>query len=218
MKKTMILLLALLLCLPVSGLAVDESQFVGTWIQETYDEETGRYSYELLRLTADHQAYYSVQSFEPGKEGFSRQSAKTWSIKGNGIHIVLGNNSDTDAVILSDGRLGFKLTGDSYSPFVRINDKKEETARTLEMLKTGVTIPQGEYYIDEDIPAGRYVADAGSARLITLWIYDAKGWSNYYYIGSSKNEQIMIMNLEKGGKLRVDDASVIIREYTGLFQ
>ena len=122
MKKTIILILFILLCIPVFASAVDESQFVGTWKQETYDEETGRYSIEVLHLTADHRAYYIVQVFYPGKVSTGRQAAKTWSVKGNGIHIILGENTETDAVILSDGRLGFKLIGNAYSPFEKISE------------------------------------------------------------------------------------------------
>ena len=122
MKKAIILFLCVLLCIPVFASAVDESQFVGTWKQETYDEETGRYSIELLHLTADHRAYYIFQVFYPGEVSTGRQSAKTWSVKGNGIHIILGENSETDAVILDDGRLGFKLIGNAYTPFEKISE------------------------------------------------------------------------------------------------
>lgn len=219
MKKIVLFAMVLLLCFPAVSQAVDESQYIGTWMLEAYDEETGRYSIDILRLTADHQAYYLVQSFHPGEVGFSRLSAKTWSVKGNGIHIILGENANTDAFILDDGRLGFKLVAGGYTPYTKISDgAKTEEAQTLDMLKTGVKIPQGEYFIGSDIPAGRYIAYAGNARKITLWVYDARGWSNYYYLGSYNNEPTMVLTLEEGGKLRVVDASVTIKEFSGLFQ
>lgn len=219
MKKIALLVMILLLCLPAVSRAADEKQYIGTWIQEKYDEETGRYSVELLHLTADHQAYYTVQVFCPGEVGIGRQAAKTWWVTGNGIHIVLGENAETDAIILDDGRLGFKLAGSAVSPFTRVpSETGSHTLPSLSDLKTGVTIPQGEYFVGTDIPAGRYIAEAGTSRKITLWIYDARGWSNYYYLGTYNNESMMVMTLEDGGKLRVEDSSVIIREYTGLFQ
>lgn len=122
MKKVITFILIAALCFHVSAFAVDESQYVGTWKQETYNEETGRYSIELLHLTADHRAYYIVQVFYPGEVSIGRQAAKTWNVKGNGIHIILGENSETDAVILNDGRLGFKLIGNAYSLFEKISD------------------------------------------------------------------------------------------------
>ena len=123
MRKWVLLALILFLLLPaVLAHSADDSQYVGTWVQENYDEETGRYSVEILRLTEDHQAYYSVSVFYPGKVSICRQSAKTWWTTYNGIHIVLGENVESDAVILSDGRLGFKLAGNAYSPFIKISD------------------------------------------------------------------------------------------------
>ena len=221
MKKAMAIVMILCLIAPVCmAVSPDEAQYVGTWIQESADEESGRYTIEVIRLMENHQMYFLAQTFEPDKVGTSNQKVETWSLARGGINVNFPASGITFAKILSDGRLGLKLVGDAYSPFTKVtsSEEKEPEKPTLDDLKTGVKIPQGEYFIGVDIPAGRYVADAGDAKKVTLWIYDAKGFSNYFYIGTYNNEKTLIMNLEAGGKLRVEDSSVIIREFSGLFQ
>lgn len=153
MKKVLVFVLVLALLPFGLALAVDESQYVGTWIQEVPEDETGYYRVALLRLTADHQAYYAVQSFNPGEPGINRQSAKTWFVKGNGIHIILGENTETDAIILDDGRLGFKLSGNAYSPYVKFIDPFSVSEDEAD---SGVYVPGGYWTVGVDIPAGAY--------------------------------------------------------------
>ena len=221
MKKTIIIALVLALCLPVVSHAIDESVFVGTWINETFNEETGSYSLELLRLTADHQAYFCVQSFTPGEVGFGRESAKTWSVKGNGIHIVLGEYAETDAVILDDGRLGFKLVGNAYVPYTRIipqtkPNEPEPTNTPAPNIPDGIRIPQGEFTIGEFIKPGTYRVTLVGDDLAVIWVTKPKQITGTYYsLSSFKGETEAIVQLQEGYTFRVQHSSVILSEMTG---
>lgn len=220
MRKTMIIVLVLAFCLPAVSYAIDESAFVGTWIHETIDEETDRYSFELLRLTADHHAYYCVQSFEPGEKGFWRASAKRWSVKGNGIHIVLGENVETDAVILDDGRLGFKLVGNAYIPYSRLipriePDEPKPTETPVPNIPGGTRIPQGEYTIGEFIKPGAYRVTLVDD-LAVIWVTKPNEIvGTYYSLSDFKGETEAVIQLKEGYTFRVQHSSVILSEMTG---
>jgi len=211
MKKAFSLLCALLLMLS-PALAEGADDYIGTWMQENYNEETGYYSVEVLKLAPDFTAYYSVATFHDGKPGLSRQSEKTWSMRSSGIHIVLGENTDTNAKILSDGRLGFELAGGAYSPFVRVDSVKEKAESP-----DGLRVPMGEYLIGEYIPAGNYRVTLTGKDLAVVWVYKKGAFSGQYYsLVYQTGETVANIRLSDGDTFKVEHATVILSEMTGL--
>lgn len=207
---TIVLILFLMLSVMPAN-AFDESIFYGAWAR-SYEKEDGGLTMEYFYLAADHSVYYVNRSFDAESEGFGRAFAGSWDTIDDGIHIVYGNSAETDAYISKDGYLLIPY-GEKYIPFGKVpvyGEEKEE-----KKLEGSITIYQGEYDVSADILAGKYVIDAGEAAKITVWVYDAKGWSNYYYIGTKQNEQYMVVKLEDGGKLRIDGASVTLSPFAG---
>lgn len=207
---TFVLLLALLGA-AIPAQAFDESIFYGAWARADKNTENG-VTVELFYLSPEHTTYYMNRRFWPDAEGFGRAAVKSWTVIDNGIHIIFGDNAETDAFMSKDGYLLIPL-GEKYIPYGKLPVYGEE--KEQKKLENSVTIYQGEYDVSADIPAGKYVVDAGEAARITVWVYDAKGWSNYYYIGTKQNEQYMVVKLEDGGKLRIDGASVTLSPFAG---
>ena len=82
MKKLFCVLLVMSMLFPLCcANAIDESEYYGTWMQDHYNEETGYYSFEVLRLTPDHRAYFVSQSFSSGEVGLGRQFPTKWEAK-----------------------------------------------------------------------------------------------------------------------------------------
>lgn len=225
MKKIFALILVLCLFAGVPAFAdgLTEADFMGTWVN-IYDNNSGGAVMEFFHIREDHRVFYLNRRFEKDDPGFGRQYVGSWDVRGNVIHLKYGDNTETD-VYMSDGFLMVPLGGDQYVPFGRVPvwgkdagatpaaapDPTPEPTQAVQ----GVAIPQGEYSIGIDIPAGKYVIDAGPAKRVTVWTYDAEQWVDCYYIGSEENEQTMIVNLEEGGRLRIERATVYLRPFKG---
>lgn len=224
MKKILAFALILIIVFPLGNAhGIDESQYVGTWIQEQYNDSTGRYTVELLRLTEDHQAYYITQAFEPGEIDFGRQAAKTWSAKGNGIHIILGENTETDAIILDDGRLGLKLAGNAYSPFQKISFLSADTISAFEgivlepgMYEVGIDLPEGNYYfegVEGRYPSNVHVYPSIEKTRALDVIQEVSGFGYGYNSGSTITGKVILKN---GWILEIVQGPAIIHQFTGL--
>ena len=212
MRKVMtFLLLCALLCASIPASAFDESIFYGTWVMANEKDDGGLLA-DFFYLAPDHTVYYMNRVFEADAEGFGRAAVKSWAVTDDGIHIIFGDNSETDAYMSQNGFLLIPGPG-GYIPFGKVPVYGEE--KTQEKLEGTITVYQGEYEVSADIPSGKYVVDAGEAAKITVWVYDANGWSNYYYIGAKQNEQYMVVKLEDGGKLRIEGASVTLSPFAG---
>lgn len=212
MKKVITIILCFaLLCSMLPARAFDESIFYGAWAR-SYEKDNGGLTMEFFYLTADHKVFYVNRSFDAESEGSGRAFVGSWDTIDDGIHIIYGSSAETDAYITKNGFLAIPL-GEKYIPYGKIPVYGEE--KEQEKPEGAITIFQGEYDVPADIPAGKYVVDAGDASRITIWVYDAKGWSNYYYIGANQNEQYMVVKLEDGGKLRIDGASVTLSPFAG---
>ena len=212
MKKIAFLLALALVCSISSAYAITEKDFVGTWVQEVYNKETAGYTLCVLKLTEDYNAYYTVASYEPGETKISRQSAKTWEVKGGGIHIILGEHAETDAYILKDGRLGFHLGGNNYTPYVKFGNPFAE----IEDQQNGTKLSQGEYLIGEDIEPGRYKVTLVGDSAAVVWKYKAgKSTGDYYSLIYSKGETEAMIRFDEGDMLKVEHASVMLLKTEG---
>ena len=128
MKKIICALLALLIISPLcSAYAIDESRYVGTWIQESVSpEDNDGYSISIIRLTEDHHAYVFSQSFNAGTAGFTSKKAQTWYVEEDYIRIFLNENTKARAVILSNGNLGLEYTSGGFSQYISLKDSTPE--------------------------------------------------------------------------------------------
>ena len=187
-----------------------ESDFMGAWVN-VYDTKDDGASAEIIYLRDDHKVFYMNRRFSTDGPGLGREYVGSWSVNGDCIHIKYGDNTESD-VYMSGGFLLIPLGGDQYITYGKVPAWGEAEAPQA----SGVAVPQGEYVIGEDIPAGRYTVDAGDAKRVTVWVYRPNGMSDYYYIGSKENEQTMTANLQDGGKLRIEGASVYLSTFAGL--
>lgn len=215
MKKVMTIVLILILMLSVMPAnAFDESIFYGAWAR-SHEKDDGGLTMEYFYLASDHTVYYVNRSFDAESEGFGRAFVGSWTTTNDGIHIIYGNNAETDAYITKNGFLTIPGVG-GYIPYGDIPEYGEE--KEQEKPDGAISVYQGEYDVGVDLPAGKYTVDSGDAGRVTVWVYDANGRSNYYYIGTKENEKYMVAKLEEGGKLRIDGASVTLSPFTGFGQ
>ena len=213
MKKVItIVMIAMTLLLTVpayaDGLIVDD--FMGMWVNY-YDTNSNGATIEAIYLRDDHTVFYMNRRFNASDAGFGREFVGSWEVNGDCIHIKYGDSAESD-LYMSDGFLLIPLGGDQYITYGKVPVWGKVDAPQA----SGVAVPQGEYVIGEDIPAGRYTVDAGDAKRVTVWVYRPNGMSDYYYIGSKENEQTMTANLQDGGKLRIEGATVYLSALAGL--
>lgn len=109
MKKIAFLLALIMIFLPAIASAYhEESEYVGTWIKEDYNERTGYYKIYTLKLTKDHYAYYFEIEYAPGQVRDVFWSSNLWKQRGMGIVINVGQTDETIlAYIGDDGNLFF---------------------------------------------------------------------------------------------------------------
>lgn len=189
-----------------------ESDFMGMWV-DVYDTDGGGAVAEMIYLRDDHKVFYMNHSFKADDTGFGREYVGSWSVNGNCIHIKYGETVESDIYMSNDGFLLIPLGGDKYITYgkVPVWGEKPDAPQL-----SGVAVPQGEYNVGEDIPAGKYTVDAGDAKRVTVWVYAPNGFADYYYIGTKENEQTMTVNLKEGGKLKIDGATVYMSTFAGL--
>lgn len=190
-----------------------EADFMGAWV-EVHDNNDGGATMEFFYLREDHTLFYVNRRFDADAEGFGRVYVGSWSVNGTAIHIKFGNNVEAD-VYQSDGFLLIPAGGDQYFTYGKVPlwaDKDKKTEQNL-----GVAIPQGEYQIGSDIPAGKYTIDSGNAASVTVYIYPTeKNYPyDYYYIGTREKETSMVANLQEGGHIKIDGASVYFSPFKG---
>ncbi len=123
MKRIIFFAIALLICLPAAAYAIEESQYIGTWIQESAspDNDDG-YSIDIIHLTEDHHAYILHQAFYSGETGYGSKKAQMWYADDDCIHIFLNDSTKAKAVILSNGALGLEYNSGGYSQYISLKD------------------------------------------------------------------------------------------------
>lgn len=215
--KKLLFVLSLAFCFAFFSVAyadgLTEADFMGAWA-DVYDTSDGGATMEFFYLREDHTLFYVNRRFEGNTEGFGRVYIGSWSVNGDAIHIVYGVNIETD-VYMTENYLLIPAGGDQYYTYGKVplwadKDKKED--RDL-----GIAIPQGEYQIGTDIPAGKYTIDAGDADRITVYIYPTEKTYpyDYYYIGTREKEISMVANLQEGGHIKIDGATVYLSPFKG---
>ena len=104
MKKILIVMIAILMIIPASVTAeTDPETFCpGIWITVLPLAKHPGETFTYLHLTKDHKAYFTVQQLEDDGTTFGRSAVKTWSVNGNRIHVVIGENTSMDLKIKDD--------------------------------------------------------------------------------------------------------------------
>lgn len=113
MKKIAVLVFALILtasALAVSALAVDRSNYVGTWVK-CHDRDDGGALAELFHLSESGTLFYLNQLYGADDVGFGRQYIGYWNETPDGVYLKFGNNAESDAILSADGFL-MVLVGD----------------------------------------------------------------------------------------------------------
>ena len=165
MRKILACLLLVCLALPLCHAEeIDESQYVGVWIEVSETINRGMVA-ELMCLTEDHRVFYIRQTFDAEKPTLSYRHLGTWTPRGSeGISIEIGDGFlSLTAVSMVYGVLDAKYaSGADYKMFVaQASDMMTRMANEAlstepEEKESGVYIPAGFWTVGEDIPAGVY--------------------------------------------------------------
>lgn len=214
MKKPIAFLcIALIICcvMPCFAADITEKDIIGAWtttFRSVFDEPVIANYYFL----DDSQAFHAFSRVKNDGTTVNECTIGTWELHGDYIYFVFGDGmNDTKYLQFIDGFIKEKSGGDDFNMY-----GKAPTWEEAHDQSNSAIIPQGEYTISADIPAGRYTIDAGTARRITVWIYPPEGFSDYYYIGTEENEKSVVVNLQEGGRLKIDGASVYLKKFSGL--
>lgn len=223
MKKAIaLLILSLFMAFSSSAYAHDESYFYGTWV-EFHDTASGGASLCTFRLTPDHKAFYTAQSFYSDEPGLGRSFVGSWSVSNDTITIITGNNTKIQGYILGNGFFAEKVYG-GYILYGKVPEYSDDDATygpaSLDMLSTvGVVVPAGRYTVGEDIPAGNYRFEMENAQ---SYIYIYKNADSLYPAQSFNIDGAMPIYakqpLEEGNILEIKGRAVRISYAKSLFE
>ena len=224
MKKLLCLFLALFF-LPVYSFADsdDEGLFVGTWIHTEYLND-GTLQFIIIDLHDDHSC---VSIFGKGtgddEKVPGRSFIGTWSFKSDTAHVISGHNTSKDLILTDNGFVAEKMLGGGYIVYSPIKkyDKNDATNGPvpLSMLETGVQIPTGTYIIGQDIPAGVYRFDMNKAASSVKY-YDSQTdvFPDSSFSLNTRSTTYSRLSLADGGKLIIENASIILSYAKSLFE
>ena len=222
MKKLFCILLTFLLLCPLfAAFAIDESQYIGTWV---YTEETLNHGLvlEVLYLREDHKVFYIRQFYSNDNPTYTWKSVNTWYPTDKGISIKTGDDisSEYDAILPLQPLPILDLyhkSGGEYKSFIALSSDML-TRMTNEALEnysseTGVRVPMGHWRVGDDIPAGTYSirlpSDGNSYVYICIWGYDvdnytANGGLIFHESMKPSNPNIGKIDLKEGWIVDID--------------
>ena len=201
----------------------DEGLFIGTWIHTEYLKD-GTLQFIILDLHDDHS---SVAVFGKADGDDSnvpgRSFIGTWSFNSDTVHVVTGHNTSKDLILTDNGFVGEKMLGGGYMIYspVQKYDKNDASIGPvpLSMLETGVQIPTGTYIIGQDIPAGVYRFDMNkSAASVTYYNSASDVFSDSKFVLNTRSKTYARLTLSDGGKLIIENASIILSYAKSLFE
>lgn len=222
MKRFFCLLLVLTLFPVVSFSDSDEGLYVGTWIHTEYLND-GTLQFIIIDLKDDHSAVTVFGNADGDNTKVpGRSFIGTWSQTKKGIHVVSGRNTSKDLFLTDDGRIAETNYGLTYV-YYRVKQPELNDASSgpvsLSMLETGVQIPTGTYIIGEDIPAGTYRFDMNKSASSVKY-YDKKTdlFPSSDFDLNTRSETYARLTMEEGGKLIIENSSVVLSYARKLFE
>lgn len=207
MKRAVLFAVMILFVFSFAAQCEEEALYCGGWYMLIDSDDA--IGIKVIYLKEDHSAYY-VYEILSENEIKGDEHIGTWEVDENGIaSITFENGEKIGAKLKDDGNLwtneGNYLYSHSYVPSTSKNDPR------------GLRVPMGEYLIGEYIPAGNYRVTLTGKDLAVVWVYKKGAFSGQYYsLVYKTGETVANIRLSDGDTFKVEHATVILSDMTGL--
>lgn len=221
MKKMLVVLFALCLAFSVSfAETVDESFYVGTWVNYAFLKDGG-FSVTMFHLSDDHTAHFLIRHVPADLDSSGRENIKTWSADGNNVSVVTGNTT-LDLFVTDDYRLARDIYG-GYEIYEKVGGPFASAGKPVD--DSCISIPTGVYVAGEDFPAGTYRIELENDKIGgVVLLYESIDKVNtafaylYEYSLNTRSSSPVVgkIVINEGNALAVRNTTIILKPYEGL--